>query len=382
MGKCPYCKEQLDEKRVLALAGAKKRPRIEDAILHHAKRAAIMVDEELGQCSKCEIYAALYSKTDVPKVHQCYHPYCHSETDMVENRMKERITDALVPVRCPKCRKAVVFDGGCTQMSCPNCNCAFCYICGFNLGQEINIHEAYSMHYEESRTCAKVLVQYHDSDPINWPSDEASIINKVHELQIVANLHSLRAQDPALFDQHAKTLPFEFSLKVIQEGPPSFPVLVKPVVENGLVEENQENTSEETEVAKLINRLAERLTELAEVLASMGSILPTAFKSAIERHGFTPLMLASIQGNADQVSDLISTTQNIEAMGQNGFTALMFAALLGHLETVRVLLASGANAQAVSEAGLTASLLAATRGHDEVLSTISSTAANSDRDAP
>jgi len=295
--KCPYCKEQLDEKRVLALAGAKKRPRIEDAILYHAKRAAIMVDEELVECSTCEMYAAVCSKTDLPKMLQCYNPFCHSETNLDESRMKEKITDALVPVRCPKCRKAVVFDGGCTQMSCPNCSSKFCYVCGSNLGQEINIHEAYAKHYAESRTCAKVFVQYHDSDPINWPADEASIINKVHQLQVLANLHSLRAQDPASFDLNAGTLPLEFSLKLIQEGPPSFPVVVDDHVEDDSEEDDD----------------------------------------------LTALMFAAYFGYLETVRSLIASGANAHAADHRGVTALMLAESEGHDEVVLALSNASAN---------------------------------------
>jgi len=109
------------------------------------------------------------------------------------------------------------------------------------------VHAGYSRHYRKSRTCAKLFTQYHDCDPTNWPADEASIVAKVHDQQIIANLTNLRNQDPTSFDKWAGTLlPDGFSLNVVQDGPTNLPV-VSHVSEGSQAPEESESEISESE---------------------------------------------------------------------------------------------------------------------------------------
>jgi ankyrin repeat protein len=61
------------------------------------------------------------------------------------------------------------------------------------------------------------------------------------------------------------------------------------------------------------------------------------------RVGDTPLHIASIQGRASIVSQLLECGAEIDATGEDGYTALDYAVAHGHIETVRTLVSKGCN---------------------------------------
>ena len=79
-------------------------------------------------------------------------------------------------------------------------------------------------------------------------------------------------------------------------------------------------------------------------------------------HGHTPLMRAALDGNTEEVKELINRGADINQRDDNGRTALMFAAINTHYETMKVLLESGADVNAVSKIGGTALMGAALAG--------------------
>ena len=76
----------------------------------------------------------------------------------------------------------------------------------------------------------------------------------------------------------------------------------------------------------------------------------------------TPLMWASINGNAGIVKALLAAGADVNAAGNDGWTALIWACFDGDLEAARALVASGANVNAVDQGGRTPLNLARGRG--------------------
>ena len=80
------------------------------------------------------------------------------------------------------------------------------------------------------------------------------------------------------------------------------------------------------------------------------------------RHGHTALMRAALDGNTEEVKELIHQGVDVNQRDENGRTALMFAVINSHYETMRVLLESGADVNAKSNKGGTALMGAASDG--------------------
>jgi len=79
-------------------------------------------------------------------------------------------------------------------------------------------------------------------------------------------------------------------------------------------------------------------------------------------HGHTALMRAALDGNTEQVKELLNQGAEINQRDENGRTALMFAVINRHYDTMKVLLEHGADVNAKSNQGGTALMAAALAG--------------------
>ena len=79
-------------------------------------------------------------------------------------------------------------------------------------------------------------------------------------------------------------------------------------------------------------------------------------------HGHTALMRAALDGNTEQVKELLNQGADINQRDENGRTALMFAVINRHYDTMKVLLEHGADVNAKSNLGGTALIGAAMAG--------------------
>ena len=84
---------------------------------------------------------------------------------------------------------------------------------------------------------------------------------------------------------------------------------------------------------------------------------------AINRYGYTSLMLAACKNSTAVVAQLIAAHANIEAADQYGRTALMAAAQRGHTAVVVQLIEAHANIEATDQYGNTALRIAARKNH-------------------
>jgi len=83
----------------------------------------------------------------------------------------------------------------------------------------------------------------------------------------------------------------------------------------------------------------------------------------IDDEGRTPLMMACIQNNLDDVKIYIV---DLECTDDDGWTALMYAAHHGHLHIVTFLLEQGVDIHKKTHSGLKASQLAYFNSHYEI----------------
>jgi hypothetical protein len=86
--------------------------------------------------------------------------------------------------------------------------------------------------------------------------------------------------------------------------------------------------------------------------------------------GWTPLMLAALQGDEDAVRRLLIHGAEVNAINRAGGSALMTAALQGHHEVIRLLIAKVATVNAKNDKGWTALMYAAWNGHTDVVKTL------------
>ena len=92
--------------------------------------------------------------------------------------------------------------------------------------------------------------------------------------------------------------------------------------------------------------------------------------------GKTALMLASEQGNASAVRQLLAAGAAPNARSRNGGTALMYAASIGSNAVVRTLLQSGSAVNSMNVEGKTALMAAAGGGHVETVRILLENGAN------
>lgn len=96
--------------------------------------------------------------------------------------------------------------------------------------------------------------------------------------------------------------------------------------------------------------------EMAQMLLTAGGNV----RAATRINGYTPLFLASREGNADIVAALLKAGADAKAVSTTGSTPLMLAASSGNVEAVRLLLEGGADINAKEHArGQTALMFAA-----------------------
>nr|CAH8861327.1 unnamed protein product [Trichobilharzia regenti] len=85
------------------------------------------------------------------------------------------------------------------------------------------------------------------------------------------------------------------------------------------------------------------------------------------KKGNTALHIASLAGQFEIVKLLLEAGADVNVQAQNGFTPLYMAAQENHLEVVRLLLANGANPGLTTDDGFTPLAVALQQGHDRVV---------------
>ncbi|OXB62723.1 hypothetical protein ASZ78_010790 [Callipepla squamata] len=85
------------------------------------------------------------------------------------------------------------------------------------------------------------------------------------------------------------------------------------------------------------------------------------------KKGNTALHIAALAGQQDVVRELVNYGANVNAQSQKGFTPLYMAAQENHLEVVKFLLENGANQNVATEDGFTPLAVALQQGHENVV---------------
>uniref|UniRef100_UPI001EAF58D5 ankyrin-3-like n=1 Tax=Oncorhynchus gorbuscha TaxID=8017 RepID=UPI001EAF58D5 len=103
--------------------------------------------------------------------------------------------------------------------------------------------------------------------------------------------------------------------------------------------------------------------EVVTQLIKLGANVDAATKK-----GNTALHIASLAGQVDVVKELVTSGANINAQSQNGFTPLYMAAQENHQKVVRYLLDHGSTQGISTEDGFTPLAVALQQGHEQVVS--------------
>ena len=106
---------------------------------------------------------------------------------------------------------------------------------------------------------------------------------------------------------------------------------------------------------------AGRTEQLLDLLSSGEPI------NAVDKRGFTALHAAAAQGHADSVKALLDAGAAPDANGPGGTTPLQLAVLEGHGKVAEALLAGGADANAPNKRGYSALHAAAQKGDDALV---------------
>ncbi len=85
-----------------------------------------------------------------------------------------------------------------------------------------------------------------------------------------------------------------------------------------------------------------------------------AYMLAIADQGPSPLHLAVVSGNLQNVVDLVNGGMDVNVRDKIGVTPLMIASMKGNLEVARFLVSKGASVDAREDTGFTALMCAAT----------------------
>lgn len=96
------------------------------------------------------------------------------------------------------------------------------------------------------------------------------------------------------------------------------------------------------ETALMLACIKGNVTVMVRALLQAGASVNSA-------QGWSPLMYAAYQGNAEVDKALLAKGASIDAINHNGTTALMLAARQGHVEVIDALLNAGADLQAVNK---------------------------------
>jgi ankyrin repeat protein len=92
-----------------------------------------------------------------------------------------------------------------------------------------------------------------------------------------------------------------------------------------------------------------------------------------DRHGNTPLMIASKIGNPRMLRIILAHSPDVNTKNNRGETSLMIAAENGQYEVAKNLVEKGAEKYAKNEAGFTPAELAARNGHTQILNLLRDT---------
>ena len=108
------------------------------------------------------------------------------------------LEEAVVPVRCPRCKVQGDLEDGCMKIPCvtPGCETTYCYICSSDLGREYN--DPYE-HFRKSVSCMLFVEQYHERDP-SWPERRGEALERLHKWCINRNLVEARDKNPEAFE--------------------------------------------------------------------------------------------------------------------------------------------------------------------------------------
>ncbi len=111
---------------------------------------------------------------------------------------------------------------------------------------------------------------------------------------------------------------------------------------------------------------------MAASMVGNAAIVRTLLKAgadtnAVSKGGGTALMLASYKGFVDIVEDLIAASANVNAVTYDGWSVLMSASSGGNPEVVKILLTAGATPNVTTESGETAVSVASYKGNPEII---------------
>jgi ankyrin repeat protein len=128
------------------------------------------------------------------------------------------------------------------------------------------------------------------------------------------------------------------------------------------------------------------ITPIIVVLTTM-LMLPSCMTASSKRNLVSskreqsPLISASIKGEAETVRVLLSGGADVNAKNDSGGTALMLASYTGEAETVRALLSGGADVNARDDDGVTALKLAKLKNHNEIVQILKQAGARTNHSA-
>ncbi|OQV12783.1 Ankyrin-3 [Hypsibius exemplaris] len=106
---------------------------------------------------------------------------------------------------------------------------------------------------------------------------------------------------------------------------------------------------------------------LSTILAYLGPERILSGLNRVAKNGWSPLLTACDQGNADVVRVLLKNNARVDVFDEEGRAALHLAAEKDHLEVVELLLEHKAFVNAKNKAGVTPAHLAAERGAGEIM---------------
>jgi type II secretory pathway predicted ATPase ExeA len=115
----------------------------------------------------------------------------------------------------------------------------------------------------------------------------------------------------------------------------------------------------------LLDSIEARNAHVAELLLAAG-----VSANAKDKQGWTALMLAARDNQADLMQALLARGANVNAKNTMGGTALIMAALNNHPAIVQILLNKGAHINAKNNQGWTALMYATWKGHRSIVETL------------